>query len=512
MDALREPLGERAARAVGWRLTTAAIGAGAQFTIGVLLARLLTPDDFGLLALAVVVLGVARLFGDLGIGSAIVQRLTLTERHVRTAFTFSVLLGSVVAAVMLLAAPLGGILMQDDRVTSILRVLSLSFAIGGPAVVAGALLRRDLDFRTQFFIEASSYTFGYGAVSILLALLGYGVWSLVWGGLCQVLLASTVQLLVVRHSVRPLLAKAELLDLLNFGVITHLSGCVNYAALNGDNFIVGRLLGAASLGLYARAYNLMNLPYTYAASLVSSVLFPAFARLQGEGERLARGYLLVTELTALIAAPAMATMAIVAPHLVRTLYGPQWEGVVPPLQILCGAGYFRALYHLDGVVTRSVGRVYEELWRQAAYAALVVGAAIAGARFGLVGIAAGVTVAIIYMFIAMGQLALDATKLAWREYWRAQRSAALLASATAACALAARLSMEAAGLSSPWIALGTLTAAALPWTWGMLWCLGQPRLAPVWNRIPTSFQRLVARISSRARTPEATMGSGSPIP
>src|SRR5439155_23366379 len=115
---------------------------------------------------------------------------------------------------------------------------------------------------------------------------------------------------------------------LHFGFGAAMSACVNYVALNGDNFVVGRWSGAASLGLYNRAYTLMNLPFTYAASVMSGVLFPAFAYVQGEPVRLRRGYLLTTQITAVIAAPSMATMAVAAPHLVRALYGPQWSGVV----------------------------------------------------------------------------------------------------------------------------------------------------------------------------------------
>src|SRR5947207_7214842 len=267
-----ESLTDRTTRAAQWRLAGSLVGAVSQFVVGVLLARLLPPSDFGVMALAFVVLGLARLFGDLGIGSALVQRATLSDRHVRSAFTFSVLLGIATAAMMTAVAPLGAVVLGDPNVTPVLRVLAAGFALGGPAVVAGALLRRRLDFRRLFFIDAASYLLGYGGVAVSLAVLGYGVWSLVWGGLLQGLLAASAQLAAVRHSARPLLARRELADLLHFGLGAHVSGCVNYIALNGDNLVVGRCLGATSLGLYSRAYTLMNLPYTYTASVMSTVL------------------------------------------------------------------------------------------------------------------------------------------------------------------------------------------------------------------------------------------------
>jgi PST family polysaccharide transporter len=494
-----QTLTDRTAGAARWRAAGAAVGAASQFAIGVLLARLLPPADFGVIALAIVVLGLARPLGDLGIGGAIVQRAELTERHLRTAFTLSTLWGLAVAAAIVAAAPLSAVVMRDPRVTPVLRVLAVSFAVGGTAVVAGALLRRKLDFKTQFFIDTGSYVLGYGAVASTLALLGYGVWSLVWGGLAQTLLASAAQIAASRHAVRPLLAPRELADLLHFGVGAGMSGLVNYVALNGDNFVVGRWIGAASLGLYSRAYALMNLPYTYAASVMSSVLFPAFAQAQSEPARLRRGYLLMTRVTAMIAAPAMGTLAIAAPHLVDTLYGPRWIGVVAPLQILCAAGYFRALYHLGGIVAQSVGWVYGELWRQAVYAAIVIAGALVGSRYGLSGVAMGVGAAILYMFFASAQLALRATDTSWRAYFRVQVGGLVTAAAASGAALAVRQLLEAWQAPSGTIALAVVAAAAVPWSIGVLWDLGEPDMDPLRARLPVWCVRLAGALASWRR-------------
>jgi O-antigen/teichoic acid export membrane protein len=498
-----ESLGDRTARAAQWRLAASVIGAASQFAVGVLLARLLAPADFGLVALAFVVLGLARPLGDLGIGSAVVQRAELTDRHVRTAFTFSVLLGLAVAIVIILGAPLGSFVVRDPKVTSVLRVLAIGFAVGGTAVVAGALLRRQLDFKTQFFIDTTSYVLGYGGVAVTLALTGQGVWSLVWGGLAQTLLASCAQLAVTRHSIRPLLARRELRELLHFGFGASVNACVNYVALNADSFVVGRWIGATGLGLYNRAYGLMNLPYTYAASVMSSVLFPAFAQVQRESARVRGAFLLLTQLTAMIAAPAMGTLAIVAPHLVRALYGSQWTGAVLPLQILCVAGYFRALYHLGGVVAQSVGRVYSDLRNQTVYAGMVIGGALLGSHYGLAGVAAGVGVAILYMFVATSHLALRATGTTLSAYVRVQLGALITAGCTCGVAISVRLLLETRHASSAVTTLLVLVMAAVPWSAGMLWTLGEPRFEPLRLRLPYSCARLVAAL--RRSNPQATL-------
>ena len=226
-------------------------------------------------------------------------------------------MGIAVAGVLAVLAPAFASMMRDARVVPILRVLSVALAIRSTAIVSDAMLRRRLEFKKQVVIETSSYVVGYGCVAVGLALSGYGVWSLVWGALAETLLSSIAQIAVVRHEIRPMLARQELEQLLGFGAGATMSAWANYVALNGDYFVVGRSMGAASLGLYVRAYTLMKLPHTYVASALSRVMFPAFASVQTEPARLRRGYLLLTEVVAIVAAPSMAVLAVVAPHFVR---------------------------------------------------------------------------------------------------------------------------------------------------------------------------------------------------
>jgi O-antigen/teichoic acid export membrane protein len=232
---------------------------------------------------------------------------------------------------------------------------------------------------------------------------------------------------------------------------------------------------------------------------MSSVLFPAIAEVQDEPARVRSGYLTMTRLTAMIAAPSMTIVVIVAPHLVRWLYGPQWSGAVIPLQILSIAGYFRALYHLGGIVAQAVGRVYGELWRQLAYAALVVGGTVLGSRQGLPGVAVGVSVAILFMFVATGHLALSATGTPWRRYLRVQLEALVTASITGAVALFVRFLLEGLRASNTVITIGVLAAAAVPWTIGMVWTLRMPELEPLRESLPATIRRIVGfRFSTAA--------------
>jgi O-antigen/teichoic acid export membrane protein len=486
-----DALATNATAAVGWRFAGTGVGAVARFAIGVGLARLLSPSDFGIVALAMVVVAFAQPFGDFGIAGAVIQHPSLTDRHVRVAFTLATLLGFALTLALAISAPWAAMAAREARVAPVLQLLAFSFAIQGPAVVAGAILKRRLDFKRLFLIETFSYLTGYGAVALAMAAAGAGYWSLVAAALAQTAVSAVATLSIVRHSLRPLFANREAGELLRFGIGSGASTWVTYLAGNGDNFIVGRMLGAADLGLYTRAYSLMNLPYTYTASVMSGALFPAFAQIQGEPARLGRAYLTMTSVTALVAGPAMCVLAVVAPHLVVALYGPRWSGVAAPLQILCAAGYFRSLYHVGSVVAHSVGRVYSDLWRQVGYAFLVLVGALIGVRFGLGGVAAGVSVAILYMFLATGQLALQIVGSSWREYMRAQRIAFATTALTGLTAVLVRQLLERQPLPAAIVAAGTMAAAAITWLICTRRALRSTELQSVHAQLPPFVRRVV---------------------
>lgn len=483
-------LGNRTMGAAKWRLASSAVQGGLQFGVTILLARLLPPEDFGLVALAFVVVGFATMFADVGLGPAVVQRQPLTERHVRTAFTVSLLMGAALTALLLLAAPLARHLLRDPGVVPVLRWEAWLFVFAGLGTTARALLQRALDFRRLFFVDLVSYGVGYALVSLVLALLGWGVWSLVAGALMQSLLGGLLPLLWVRHPARPLLARREIHDLMGFGVGATLNRIVAFVSLNGDNFVVGRWLGTHLLGLYSRAFQLSALPLGYVSSLTWSVLFAAYSEIRHDRARMSRAYLQAIQLTTLMGAPIMAGMVVAAPHLIVGLYGEAWRGAVVPLQILCAVAVFRTIYHASGALTHAMGKLYAELRRQLGYAALVLAGALLGTRFGLLGVSVGIAVAILYMYLAMAHLVVRSLECRWRDFFAAQLPGLALATVVAAAAWAARVVLERQLQSSVLILLGIVATCAAVLPLGIY--LLPPRIRPVelFRRLESVVERL----------------------
>ena len=468
VDAIDSPpspgasLGRQAISAAHWRFASSAITGVLQLGVGILLARRLPPADFGVIALATVVIGFASLAADLGLGPALIQRQPLTARHTRVAFTVSLLVGGALSLTIFASAGLLARALDAATLRSVLRVQAWLFvgaAFGGTAL---SLLRRSLQFRRLFVIESGSYVVGYGLVAVGMAYAGFGIWSLVWGALVQRFLVSGLAVLWVRHPLRPLIARTELRDLLGFGFGVSLNQLVNYVARNGDNLVAGRGLGAAALGLYARAFNLMAVPLGYVDNVMWSVLFPALSQIHRDPPRFRQAYLLSVQITCLVAVPLIAALAVVARPLVVTLYGERWAGTVIPLQILCFAGPFRAVYNVAGAVTHAAGRVYAELVRQIGFAVLVLAGSFVGLPYGISGVATGVAVAIMVMYLWMGQLSIRISGCSRREFLAVQGPGWLLGLGVGICGFAARSGLEASGLPTPLVLAGvTLICAAL---------------------------------------------------
>lgn len=459
-----EDLKRKSLGGLAWLSSSSLINGVLNVVVLAILGRLLTPDEFGLVGAAMVVIWLSTIFSELGVGQAIVQRPSLEQRHVDSGFTLSVLLGLAFAALIWSTASLVAAFFQMDRLVSIVRALAILFPITGVGVVAESLLQRDLRFGSIARIEVAAYGVGYSAVSVILAALGFGVWSLVGGNLFKAMLRTTLLLVAEPHSKRPRLELAASRELLDYGVGYTAGRLSTYFALQGDALVVGRTLGAEALGYYGRAYSIMTMPAKAGGSIVSRVLFPAMSRVQDDRERLASLYRKGIGLLATAILPVSAIAIVLAPEFVRVYLGPGWEGTVLPFQILAVAMFWRIGYLVGGVVARSTGAVYRLAWRNAVYAGLVVFGAWAGHYLGLPGTAAGVCVALLANYLLTSQLANALIAISWREFWAEHARPLLLAVAFGAEALGVAAALRGTGAGAILI---LLLGAAVPVATGL---------------------------------------------
>lgn len=385
-----------------------------QIVVLGILARLLVPEDFGEVTIVMVLLGFATIVAQLGIGPAVVQRSDLEPRHERAAFTMLLLLGIALAALTWMLAPVAVALFRGR--VEIFRAMSVMFVFQNVAVVAGALLQRDLRFRRLASIEVTAFALGYGAVSLALAFAGFGVWALVAGNLSRTALASILTLLARPHAKGLGFDPRAAGDLLFFGGGFTLARFFNALALQGDNLMVSRLLGASALGLYSRAYQLMTLPATMIGTVLDTVLFPALARVQGNDPLLRKVFTQGTTAVALLTLPVGALLYVLAPEIVLVLLGSRWVAATVPLQIFALGTFFRTSYKLSDSLARAKGAVYRRAWRQAIYAGSIVIGSLLGANWGIAGVAWAVLIGLGLNFVLMAQLSFDLTGLRWGPF------------------------------------------------------------------------------------------------
>lgn len=399
-----------------WSATSAGGQSILQIVVLIILARLLAPAEFGVASATMVVSGLGIVFSKLGIGQSIIQRATLEPAHIESGFILSTLLGVALGSMVFLGAGPIADAFRMPQLVPYVQLIALTFPVVGLGIVAESLLTRELRFRALAVVELLSYLLGYGVVAVVLALLGYGALALVLGSVARLALRTALIIYAHPHPVGLRLSPRESREMLYFGGGQTLARIGNFIALEGDNFVAGRWLGAEALGLYSRAYKFAMLPAIVVASALDRVLFPAMARFQHDPIFLWGWFRRGSVGLAIAISPVSAVAFVLAPEIIDVVLGPAWMAMVLPFQVLCLGGPFRASCRMSDSLARAMGAVYRRAWRQGIYAGCVIGAAWIGQHAGIAGIAASVLCALIINFVLMTQLSFSLVSGSWRVF------------------------------------------------------------------------------------------------
>ena len=387
IDHLRDHLGRRSAR-------SGAVTIAAQWTkfclwIGstMILARLLTPRDYGLVGMVLVLTGFIALFKDVGLSAATVQRPALTHSQVSTLFWLNVMLGLATMSVGIAAAPLLAAFYQEPKVTAITMVLAVTFALNGFAVQHQALLQRQMRFVALAAIEIAS-TLSASAVAITLAWRGKGHWSLILAQIATALVGVAGVWLACGWRPSRRLALAEVRPLVVFGSNLTAFHVVNYFARHLDNALIGRFWGPMQLGLYDKAYQMLLLPLGQINAPITAVALPALSRLVAEPEAYRRAYLRIVEKVILLTTPGVLLMVASSDWLVDIVLGPQWSGAAIIFALLGVAAPAIAICDTTGWLFVSQGRTQDMFRWGIIGSTLIVAGIVAGLPWGGVGVAA----------------------------------------------------------------------------------------------------------------------------
>lgn len=358
-----------------------------QFGSTAVLARLLTPDDYGLIAMVAVVSGFIDVIKDAGLSMATVQRSAINHEQVSTLFWANAALGVLTMVVLAVSAPLIAWIYGEPRLIWIAIAFSLIFVPSGLSAQHMALLRRQMRFTTLAAMDIISMSAGI-AVAITMALTGFGYWSLVGLPAARTVVYTALCWIFSGWIPGPPRRRVGTRSMLSFGGSMTGFNILNYITRNADNLIVGSVLGSAALGYYSRAYNLLLLPIRQINGPIGAVALPTLCRLQDDPERYRRYFLRATSLISLVTLPVVAFVFADTRSFVLTLLGDQWMQVIPIFQWLAPAAAFSAINFVPGWLCISLGKPGRQFRWAIVSAPLTLAAFAISVQFGVVAVAA----------------------------------------------------------------------------------------------------------------------------
>lgn len=352
---MAEGLKEKTVKGLGWSLVDNLAGSGITFIVGLVLARLLSPEEFGVIGILMIFIAISNSIIDSGFSNALIRKPVATEDDYNTAFYINLMLGVVMYLVMFVSAPGISVFFKSPIVAPTLRVLSIVLILNAFGIIQRTLLVRKVDFKSQAVISLAASIIS-GVVGIGMALSGYGVWSLVGQQLSRQLV-NTLLLWGFSHW-RParLFSTASFHELFGFGSKLLISGLIDTIYNNIYQFVIGKFFSKADLGQYTRAQQFQTIFSSNLTAVIQRVSYPVLSSIQDEGERLKMAYQKVMVHSIAISSICLLGLAAIAQPLIVTLIGEKWMPAVEMLQIICVSGMLYPLHALNLNILQVKGR------------------------------------------------------------------------------------------------------------------------------------------------------------
>lgn len=328
---------------------------GLSFVFGIILARLLSPSDFGVLGVYAIFFAIAGTFIDSGFSNALIQRKTVTEEDCSTVFWFNTALGIFFYLIFFFTSPLLADFFEIPILEDIIKVTALNILIGALTAVQGTLYRKYLDFRTTAIVNVVS-TVVSGFVGITLAYVGFGVWSLVYQGLASSIVYSALLWYYSKWRPRFLFSKKSFNEMFAYGSKLLGASLISQIYFNAHTFVIGKFYTTRDLGLFNKGTGNAKILSTNLTAILSTITFPILSQIQDDDERLIHAYRIYIKVTSLVIFFLMFVYAALARPITLFLYGSKWEGAVIFMQIICFGLMFDHINNINCNIFNVKGR------------------------------------------------------------------------------------------------------------------------------------------------------------
>ena len=444
-----------------WNILSRATTEMMSVPTAMIMARLLSPSEFGVAAAASVFIQIANRLMNFGFNTALVQLKDLRSEHKSSVFVVNLALGVLMWLALLLGAPLLGQFFRSEEVAEVIPVAAFGFVLGAAGGVPSSLMARDMKFRQSLVVDCA-YSATLTATAIVLGWLGYGYWSLIFAQLAGLVAQTIFRFYYAQWQPSLVFSRSALREVLGFGLGLHAKRLLESAAANLDNLVVGRTLGIIGLGFYDKAFTTMNRAVNALGTAGPTVSFRIFAIIHEDHPRFRLAYRKVLLTASIIGYPVFVWLIIVGTELFDVMFGRKWRPAVLPFQLLCAAGLMKLLIAYASTATQAKGWIWTEVWRQLLYVGLIVAGVGIGSAWGLPGAAAGVLAATSVLAILMHLLLMRAASLSWRDLASPQVPALVCSALLAAGLVGMPPVLRSIGipLALPWQLLAARTVLA----------------------------------------------------
>lgn len=329
---------------------------GVGFFVSIILARILSPEDFGLLAIITVFISLANVFLDFGFGTALVQRSEVTEQHYSSVFFMNLAMGCLLGTVVFFLAPFIADFYNKSVLVDLIRAMSVCFIINAFGNVTRAHLRREMNFKILSYASIGAALIS-GVVAVFMAYNGYGIWSLVIQVIVSELLTNTFLYLGCKLHFSLRFSFQALKELWGFSSKLFFAGLLDTLFGNIDSLLIGKLLNPATLGYYYRAKSLENFSFRYTASTMTNVLLPSLSSIQNEPERLRHAILKLYKLISFLSFLVCGILLVGGRELIILIFSSKWESSVLLFQIIIAGAFAPQIFNLFYNVLISTGNV-----------------------------------------------------------------------------------------------------------------------------------------------------------
>lgn len=322
-----------------------------------ILARLVSPEEFGTIAMVTVFTGFAIRFVDFGFSASLIQKKEVSQNDINTVFFFNVVSGTVLTIFFFFLSPYIAEFYQVEILNVLTKALSIIFIITALTGVNKALITKDINFKLSSIIFLVALVLS-SVLAIFFAYRGYGVWSILIKLVSQEVFTSILYFIFYPVNQKPILNKESFNSMFKMGRNVAGDSIINYWSRNADNLLIGKLLDGAALGVYSKAYAIMLLPLTNFSRVISRVMFPSFSLIQDNIPEIKRIYLNATKVIAFLTFPMMGGLAILSEEFVLTAFGKNWVEMIPLVSVLSILGASQSILSLNGVIYNSLGKSY----------------------------------------------------------------------------------------------------------------------------------------------------------